>query len=230
MADPTASLWEVTRLVLADPAASPQEIVEAHGFSMVEIAEILPLFLENIQADYARTATPGEVSVPAPEPHPGESVEDFAARYLTELRESTDLDLVAQDALGHQGADDWLDPGLDDLLDETPTDAPGTSITTGIPSANGSGSVTSENPLSEIPGFGAGGQPDTSMSPLGPAVPAVDEATHLDLTTDDPFGHEPPPDDSGHIDAHDGGAVDGDVIDGGDPSADDVPGDPTDFS
>lgn len=183
-ADPTASIWEVTRLILDDPEASPQEIAESHGFTMVEIAETLPILLENMQADFSRT-TATAAHVHPPEPQPGESAEDFAGRYLAELRESVNVDLASYDSLGERV---WFDPELDELLDGPHNGGPSTTAAVS-PSTNGSGIAASASDGSSE--FGAGGQPATGTSPPDPTTGATtggDPGRDLDLATDDPFG------------------------------------------
>ena len=56
MTDPTASAWEVTRLILASPSTSPSEIAEAHGFNPSEIAELLPFVLDGLPVPLAPPA------------------------------------------------------------------------------------------------------------------------------------------------------------------------------
>lgn len=116
MADPTASIWEVTRLILAAPESSPTAIADAHGFSPTEIAELLPIFLDNLRMDYSQAA--GGAPPGPPEPRPDESAEDHAVRYLGELSEHIGghVDVVSYESFGALLLDPvGSDPGFDDL-------------------------------------------------------------------------------------------------------------------
>jgi hypothetical protein len=98
-AEPSASIWEVTRLILDSPGTSPSAIAHAHGFSAVEVAELLPIFLDNLRTNFSRADGPAPELVP-PAPQPGETPEEHAERYLRELAENEDLDVVGYDTLG----------------------------------------------------------------------------------------------------------------------------------
>ena len=98
MADSSASIWDVTRLILDDPGADPAEIAEAHGFSAADVAELLPMFLDNVRVDLTQAGSPG-TQLPAAEPAPGESAEGFLERYLTALGEASGVDVVSYDSL-----------------------------------------------------------------------------------------------------------------------------------
>jgi hypothetical protein len=195
MADPSASIWEVTQLILGDPTASPHEIAQAHGFSMAEIAEMLPIVVENLQADFspASVTAANGAAVRSPEPLPGETAEEYAARWLTELRQSDDLDLASYDSLDPASTDaEWLDAlpepgelpedpaGLDDPAGAADLDLarpPGEPVTTA-----GEG------------GFGFG----RPAADIGSAPALADGDGHGDipgrsgvgLETDDPFAAE----------------------------------------
>jgi hypothetical protein len=119
-ADPSASIWEVTRMILDSPGTSPSVIAHAHGFSAVEVAELLPIFLENLRADFASADGPAPELVP-PAPQPGETPEEHADRYLRDLAQNEHLDVVGYDTLGvvdgGPGGDADLDGNLDRDLD-----------------------------------------------------------------------------------------------------------------
>lgn len=95
--DPNASLWDVTRLILDSPGVSPASIAQSHGFDLAEIAELLPLVVDNLRFDFAHTVAP---SLPPAQPAPGESAADFVGRYLSTLAETGGVDLMAHDTLG----------------------------------------------------------------------------------------------------------------------------------
>jgi len=123
-ADPSASIWEVTRMILDSPGTSPSVIAHAHGFSAVEVAELLPIFLDNLRADFSSAAGPAPALVP-PAPQPGETPEEHADRYLRELAQNEHLDVVGYDTLSATDGelDDDLDADLDDGLDSDDLDS-----------------------------------------------------------------------------------------------------------
>jgi hypothetical protein len=98
-AEPSASIWEVTRLILDNPGTSPSVIAHEHGFSAAEVAELLPIFLENLRTDFSSADGPALELVP-PAPRPGETPEEHAERYLRELAGNERLDVVGYDTLG----------------------------------------------------------------------------------------------------------------------------------
>lgn len=102
MAEPSASIWEVTQLILQNPDASAAEVAQAHGFSAADVAEMLPLFVDNLRIDFSQPATPG---FPAAEAAPGESPEAFVERYLTSLGQTDGVDVVTHDTLGTEASD-----------------------------------------------------------------------------------------------------------------------------
>ncbi len=93
MTDPTASAWEVTRLILASPSTSPSEIAEAHGFHPSEIAELLPFVLDGLQLDFAVAHSGALAGLPStpPPPEPGESPDAYAERFLSEVSQNAGL-------------------------------------------------------------------------------------------------------------------------------------------
>jgi hypothetical protein len=119
-AEPSASIWEVTRMILDSPGTSPSVIAHAHGFSAVEVTELLPIFFDNLRADFSSADEPAPALVP-PAPQPGETPEEHADRYLRELAQNEHLDVVGYDTLGATDGD--LDGGdLDGDLDSDDLD------------------------------------------------------------------------------------------------------------
>ena len=55
-AEPSASIWEVTRLILDSPDRSPSEIAHEHGYTAAEIAELMPIFLDTARTDWSVAA------------------------------------------------------------------------------------------------------------------------------------------------------------------------------
>lgn len=116
-------------MILENPGTSPSVIAHAHGFSAAEIAELLPIFLDNLRTDFSSTDGPAPALAP-PAPRPGESPEEHADRYLRELARTEHLDVVGYDTLGgdlddlddQDGGD--LDADLDLGRDPTFLDAP----------------------------------------------------------------------------------------------------------
>jgi hypothetical protein len=104
-------------MILESPGTSPSLIAHAHGFSAVEVAELLPIFLENLRTDFSSADGPAPALVP-PAPQPDETPEEHADRYLSELAQNQHLDVVAYDTLaaidGDLDGDDLDDDGLED--------------------------------------------------------------------------------------------------------------------
>jgi hypothetical protein len=172
-ADPSASIWEVTRLILDSPGTSPSAIAHAHGFTAVEVAELLPIFLDNLRTDFSGADGFAPELVP-PTPRPGESPEEHAERYLRELAESEHLDVVGYDTLGgsRNGAgDDGEDPTFLDAMAEGPA-----------PTAPDEPPGEPLDDMAEFDGeaaaVDAGDQPDPDPHEADPL---------FDLTEDDPF-------------------------------------------
>ena len=208
-AEPSASIWEVTRLILENPDRSPTDIAHEHGYSPAEIAEHLPIFLDTARTDWAAHA-PGDGAVPIG----GDAADLDPELYLRDLAGSGSIDVAGFDApveyadLGPDAGPDldgdvpaeaWtagdggsLAPDLGELLDgpdpvvDGPVDDPGDAL-----------DVIDDAPaVADVP------LDDASPDPHGHQLP---------LGEDDPFGSDP---------------FDGDPYDSG-PFTDDPFGDPT---
>jgi hypothetical protein len=193
-------------MILDSPGTSPSVIAHAHGFSAVEVAELLPIFLDNLRTDFSSADGPAPELVP-PAPQPGETAEEHADRYLRELAENERLDVVGYDTLG--GANGDLDTDLDSDLDPDPTflDAPAGDLQPG-----------------EIVTFDGGEDVDAVDRTDHDMHEDMHEADPMDdLAEDDPFAATAPPkaDAPGAADA-----FEGDVFEDGAPAGADDPGEP----
>ncbi|GAA0939257.1 hypothetical protein GCM10009559_33610 [Pseudonocardia zijingensis] len=92
-------------MILDSPGTSPSVIAHAHGFSAVEIAELLPIFVDNLRTDFSSADGPAPELVP-PVQQPDETAEEHADRYLRELAQDARLDVVGYDTLGSAAVDD----------------------------------------------------------------------------------------------------------------------------
>jgi len=188
-----ASMWEVTQFMLGAPgsgAGDVAEIAHAHGFSAAEVAEVFPLFLDNVSVDYA-----GSVGVPAlapPVAEPGEGVEEFAARWLGEvgarLHDAVGVvDVVSYDSFGAPAFDlDGMDPGLDlDFVDA----GPDTEDVTSGRAADLGGDELSDDPFATFgSGDEDGGDDEVADSPEPAPSSPDDRADLADLGDHDPYG------------------------------------------
>lgn len=57
--EPSASVWEVARLILDNPDRSPADIAAEHGYSASEIADLMPIFLDTARTDWSLIADAG---------------------------------------------------------------------------------------------------------------------------------------------------------------------------
>lgn len=212
-ADPSASIWEVTRMILDSPGTSPSLIAHAHGFSAVEVAELLPIFLDNLRTDFSSADGPAPALVP-PAPQPGETPEEHADRYLRELAQNEHLDVVGYDTLDATEGD--LDDGdLDDSdLDDLDSDLDGDLDTDPGQDPTFLETTPDESPADEIvelddavDGAAAGDQPLRDLADDDPFAASSPAESHIP-GTDDPFDDGAP----------DGGASAG-VDDPGEPFA-----------
>jgi hypothetical protein len=211
-------------MILDSPGTSPSVIAHAHGFSATEVAELLPIFLDNLRADFASADGPAPALVPPPQ-QPGETPEEYADRYLRELAQNEHLDVVGYDTLGIAESD--LDaPDLDSAdLDSADLDAnddldddldADTDLDTDLDTAPGQDQAFLETPSDEIVELddATAGQADEDLPDLAQDDPFAAQPTDA-AATDDTF-------DDGPIDS----AVDGGIPDPGVPAGADDPGEP----
>ncbi|MGQ0576320.1 MAG: hypothetical protein ACT4RN_19255 [Pseudonocardia sp.] len=172
-----ASMWEVTRLILGEPGDAAG-IAHAHGFTTAQVADLLPLFADNVTVAWDGAGG----APPAPFPGPGETPEDLAARWLGELgaqRAAGTLDVVSYDSFGAAAFGlDGADPGVDLDFDDA---GPPTGAFSRPDAADLGGSDE---------GFGAGpasttGDDEPDREPDEAPDREPDEAPEPDL--DDPF-------------------------------------------
>jgi hypothetical protein len=189
-------------MILENPGTSPSVIAHAHGFSAAEVAQLLPIFLDNLRADFASADGPALALAP-PAPQPGETPEEHADRYLRALAHHEHLDVVGYDTLANPDAElhgaDLDDTGLE------PHHA--TDVDTGIDTAI-------DTDLGHDPSFlDAPGE-----APPHEVVEFDDGADHThqpaddlpDLANDDPFAEHAAHGVNGEDTFHDGG-LHGDV-------------------
>jgi hypothetical protein len=184
-------------MILDSPGTSPSAIAHAHGFSAVEVAELLPIFLDNLRTDFSSAAEPAPALVP-PAQQPGETPEEHADRYLRELAQNEHLDVVGYDTLGASGGE--LDDDLDDLdgpdldssadLEDTDLDQDPTFL-----------DATPEEPApAEVAPF------DGAEDAGQPAPDPYEADPGYELTEDDPFAASMPPEADTSGAAEDGGS------------------------
>jgi hypothetical protein len=205
-ADPSASIWEVTRLILDSPDRSPSEIAQEHGYTAAEIAELMPIFLDTARTDWSVAADTASDWATPTDPDAELYLRDLAGSGSIEVAGFDtapdvgvlDLDVsgyVAADAQqGWTSADEPLPPDLGELLD-----GPGPGVPLGS-TADGPSGVTGPEP------DGVGGEPrvvdgappelDGTAEGAGPygallvdggvtGLPAPDDG--FELGEDDPF-------------------------------------------
>jgi hypothetical protein len=211
-------------MILDSPGTSPSVIAHAHGFSAAEVAELLPIFLDNLRADFASADGPAPALVPPPQ-QPGETPEEHADRYLRELAQNEHLDVVGYDSLGIAESD-LDDPDLDSAdLDSADLDADteldddldaDTDLDTDLDTAPGRDPAFLEAP----------GEPAShEIVELDDATAGEADEDLPDLVQDDPFAAQP----TGAADtddAFDDGPIDGGIPDPGVPAGADDPGEP----
>ena len=137
-----ASMWEVTRLVLGTPDDAAG-IAQAHGFTIEQVTDLLPLFLDNVTTGYDEGAE-------LPPGHPDGTDADAVARWLDgwaqQVGDGT-VDVVSHGGFGapdldgdpfETGGPDADAPDLPavDVHDAGPDEA----VTFGLGGADGDGS------------------------------------------------------------------------------------------
>jgi hypothetical protein len=192
-ADPSASIWEVTRMILDSPGTSPSVIAHAHGFSAVEVADLLPIFLDNLRTDFSSADGPAPALVP-PTQQPGETPEEHADRYLRELAENEHLDVVGYDTLGATDGDVGGDLDGGDLDDDLAGDLDG-DLGQDPTFLDAPPAETAPDEIVElddgVDGSAAAEQPDPELPEADPVDPVHD------LAEDDPFAASSPSSDDG---------------------------------
>jgi hypothetical protein len=197
-------------MILDSPGTSPSVIAHAHGFSATEVAELLPIFLDNLRTDFASADGPAPALVPPPQ-RPGETPEEHADRYLRELAQNEHLDVVGYDTLTTDG--DLDDPDLDDDSDlDADPDLDDTDLGQDPAFLDAPG----ETPPHEIVELddATAGRPDEDLPDLGQDDPFAAHPTEA-ADTADTFDDSP-------IDS----AIDGGIPDDGVPAGADDPGEP----
>jgi hypothetical protein len=211
-------------MILDSPGTSPSVIAHAHGFSAAEVAELLPIFLDNLRADFASADGPAPALVPPPQ-QPGETPEEHADRYLRDLAQNEHLDVVGYETLG-PAEGDLDDPDLDDPdLDNADLDAD-TELDDDLDAE-----IDLDTDLDTDPGQDAAFL-DAPGETASHEIVELDDATAgqadedlPDLAQDDPFAAQPT--DAGDTDdAFDDGPIDGGIPDPGVPAGADDPGEP----
>ena len=128
-AEPSASIWEVTRLILESPERSPSEIAQEHGYSAAEVAELMPIFLDTARTDWSRLADDANGwATPAGLDAGSQDAElylrDLAGSRSIEVAgfdtpsDASDLDLEDVAAPDTAAMGDPLPPDLGELLDD----------------------------------------------------------------------------------------------------------------
>jgi hypothetical protein len=168
MAEPTASIWDVTRMILGSPGSDPAAIAAEHGFTVAEVAEMLPLFLDNVRVDFSLGGE-AEVRVPPAEPAPGENDAAFLERYLRSLGQAVGVDIVPYQGIGGRVSG--------------PPDAP-------VPDPE---PVAPD--LGPAPAFGAGQGPDTVTGEPEPGEAAAEDNEPPVETPGGEDGLDPAPED-----------------------------------
>ncbi len=198
--EPSASAWEVTRLILGSPDGSPSAIAQEHGYSAAEIAELMPIFLDTARTDWSTAA---DVGGGWATPGPGAGEHD-AELYLRDLAGSGSIEAAAADGAPAPAAADGglLTPDLGELLDgparppAAPADEPSgaTEPAAVEPAATETATDGTEAPVADVAGsapadepFALGDDDPFAGDPFGPGPAAPDPFV------DDPFDHASPP-------------------------------------
>jgi hypothetical protein len=189
-AEPSASVWEVTRLILSSPDGSPSAIAQEHGYSAAEIAELMPIFLDTARTDWSTAA---DVGGGWATPGPGAAEHD-AELYLRDLAGSGSVEAAgAGDAAAPGAADgELLTADVGALLDGAEPGRP--------PAAPADGPADAPEPAvaepnAEVPPAGGPSAPEPAAGTGVPVDGAAGTATPAEepfaLGDDDPFADDP---------------------------------------
>jgi hypothetical protein len=208
-AEPSASIWEVTRLILESPELSPSDIAQEHGYSAAEVAELMPIFLDTARTDWSRLGDDANGWAATGLDPGGQDAE----LYLRDLAGSGSIEVTTFDAPAPvtddsatqdtpAGDGDDLPPDLGELLDELDDDVPddrddpdeldSVDDSTDVPGLDGPEPTAFVAPVDAAAGRTP--EPDAAGSPVEtPAEPTTDpDPDHaLDLGDDDPFDSDP---------------------------------------
>jgi len=172
-AEPSASIWEVTRLILDSPDRSPSEIAHEHGYTAAEIAELMPIFLDTARTDWSVAAdTAADWATPAA---------PDAELYLRDLAGSGSIEVAGFDAAPDAGVPDTVSDPVPDTDDggDVSADAEQVWTSAGEPLPPDLGELL-DGPGPGVPlGATAGGPSDgTGPEPdgVGGQAPVVDGA------------------------------------------------------
>ena len=208
-AEPSASIWEVTRLILESPELSPSDIAQEHGYSAAEVAELMPIFLDTARTDWSRLADDANGWAATGLDSGGQDAE----LYLHDLAGSGSIEVATFDAAAPMTDDsatqdmpaaegDDLPPDLGELLDELDDDVPddrddpdeldSVDDSTDVDGLDGPEPTTFVAPADAAAVLTP--KPDAAGSPVEtPAEPTAepDLGHDLDLGDDDPFDGDP---------------------------------------
>ncbi len=217
--EPSASAWEVTRLILGSPDGSPSAIAQEHGYSAAEIAELMPIFLDTARTDWSTAA---DVGGGWATPGPGAAEHD-AELYLRDLAGSGSIEAAGADGAPAPAATDGglLTPDLGELLDgparppaapadepsgatepaatEPATTEPATTGPAAGPAANGTAADEVAADRTEVPVDGAAGSaPADEPFALGDDDPFAGDPFSPGPVAPDPFVDDPFDDPTDH--------------------------------
>ncbi|MGE3285997.1 MAG: hypothetical protein AB7J32_07815 [Pseudonocardia sp.] len=164
-----ASMWEVTRLVLGTPGDAAG-IAQAHGFTIEQVTDLLPLFLDNVTTSYDEAAE-------LPSGHPDGSDTGAVARWLEGWAQQVGDGTVDVVSFGGFGT-----PDLDGDPFESGPDG------SDQPAVDMSGAGPDEAASFGLGGVEDGGSPDAGPDGADHGPDGVaDHGTPPDVDFDDPF-------------------------------------------
>ena len=206
-AEPSASIWEVTRLILESPELSPSDIAQEHGYSAAEVAELMPIFLDTARTDWSRLGDDPNGWAATGLDSGGQDAE----LYLRDLAGSGSIEVTTFDAPAPVTDDsatqdtpaadgDDLPPDLGELLDELDDDVPDdpddTDELDSVDDSTDVDGLDGPEPTAFVAPADAAArltpEPDAAGSPVEtPPEPTTDPDPDLDLGDDDPFDGDP---------------------------------------